>query len=356
MLATDYPDNNGKVSLMYIHTRNLAYIKNGYEVVVLNFSAEVGYLKDGIRVITFQEYKQNIEPADILLCHAANLRNHYKFLKKYQKLYESIVFFYHGHEVLKINKVYSKPYFYKKENGFKVVLRNWYDSFKLHVWRKYLPKIMHKSKLIFVSNWMKNEFEKWVFPLKDYSNRVFITYNCVGKEFETLQFDSKKDKEYDFITVRSFLDGSKYAVDLVIKIASKYPQYKFCVIGRGEIFKYFGKPDNITWIDRYMSHDDILAQLNNAKFALMPTRTDAQGLMACEMATFGMPLITSTIPVCYEIFDSFKNVAYIDNDSEFENFDQLINNLSAVKEKNTKYFECNTIANELQIFEREIQE
>ena len=34
----------------------------------------------------------------------------------------------------------------------------------------------------------------------------------------------------------------------------------------------------------------------------MPTRADAQGVMACEMATFGIPLITSNIDVCKEVF------------------------------------------------------
>ena len=45
----------------------------------------------------------------------------------------------------------------------------------------------------------------------------------------------------------------------------------------------------------------MIAILNSAKCALMPTRTDAQGVMMCEMVAFGMPLITSDIPVCHEV-------------------------------------------------------
>ena len=47
----------------------------------------------------------------------------------------------------------------------------------------------------------------------------------------------------------------------------------------------------------------------------MPTRTDAQGLMMCEMAAFGIPLITSNIPVCHvpAILKYTRNVYYIGN-------------------------------------------
>lgn len=46
----------------------------------------------------------------------------------------------------------------------------------------------------------------------------------------------------------------------------------------------------------------------------MPTRTDAQGLMMCEMAAFGIPVITSDIPVCHEVFDGAENVYFIRNE------------------------------------------
>lgn len=354
VLATDYPDNSGKVSLMYIHTRNLAYRAKGYAVTVLNFSSKENYSIDGISVITLESYQTDKPDADILLCHAANIRNHYRFLKKYQKRFGTIIFFYHGHEVLKINKVYSKPYSYVHQNICKNILQNIYDTLKLFLWRHYLPKLMKKSKLIFVSNWMKNEFEKWCFPLTKYQERVFVTYNCISKEFETLQYDKNGEKKYDFITIRSFLDGSKYAVDLVISLAKKYPNYIFCVVGKGNIFDYYGKPDNIVWLNQYMDHNEIVQILNQSRCALMPTRTDAQGLMACEIASFGIPLITSNIPVCHEVFDTFKNVGYINNEGNWDDFEEVYHNLSPSLEKNDKYFEENTVKYEIEIFKKEV--
>ena len=87
------------------------------------------------------------------------------------------------------------------------------------------------------------------------------------------------------------------------------------MIGKGKFFEYNEKAQNLQWIDKVLNHEEIIDILNNSKCALMPTRTDAQGLMMCEMASFGIPLITSDIPVCHEIFDEFSNVALLNNEN-----------------------------------------
>lgn len=46
----------------------------------------------------------------------------------------------------------------------------------------------------------------------------------------------------------------------------------------------------------------------------MLTRRDTQGVMSCELVTYGIPLITSDLPVCHEIFGDLINVSYISND------------------------------------------
>ena len=65
------------------------------------------------------------------------------------------------------------------------------------------------------------------------------------------------------------------------------PKKRFYLIGKGEYFKYRKKPDNLIIEHRYLNHQDVIEILNESKCALMPTRTDAQGVMACEMATSG---------------------------------------------------------------------
>ena len=85
----------------------------------------------------------------------------------------------------------------------------------------------------------------------------------------------------------------------------------------------------------------------------MPTRLDAQGVMACELASFGMPLITSDIGICRDVFSSFKNVRYIKNNHSYCNLDKMIDLLSSSLpyEKNETYYAINTIEKELRLID-----
>lgn len=348
VLVENYPDNNGNVSLMYVHTRNLYYVENGLEVTVLSFKTSENYCFQGIPVISLGSYKKKYDEYDLLVVHAANLKHHYLFLKKYQNRFKHILFFYHGHEVLKINKVYSKPYGFIKNNCFKMHLQNVYDDFKLIVWRYYLMKIYKKSFFVFVSNWMRDEFFKWTkISRQAIENRTSVTYNCVGKKFETEKFDSTNEKEYDFITIRNNLDDSKYSIDIVNDWAKNTPNGKFLLVGQGEFFQHVDKSNNITWLNQTMSHDEIIKALDKCRFALMPTRTDAQGLMMCEMAAYGIPVITSDIPVCHEIFGGFENAFFIKNI-----MGQTLNEFLSLEPhciKDKRFYKKVTLDNELEI-------
>lgn len=354
VLVEDYPSKISK-ALMYVHVRNKYYKKKGLQVTVLNFRAKKNYNIDGVDVITLNEYKSNCNKYKdcLLVVHAPNLKHHYIFLKKYQRNFEHLVFFFHGHEVLKINKVYSKPYKYVKQNTIKKVMQNIYDNIKLYIWKRYYTKIAYKSYFIFVSKWMYNEFLKWTkIKPKVIENKYSITYNGIGEEFEKLCYDNGKEKKYDFITIRANLDGSKYSIDIVNELAKLNPQKTFLVIGKGKFFEYNKKAENLIWMDKLLNHTEIIELLNDSKCALMPTRTDAQGLMMCEMATFGIPLITSNIPVCHEIFDKFQNVELINNNNIKENdLTEIYNKIKGKKEKNDMYFYENTCSQEIKILE-----
>ena len=117
-----YPTNDGKRPQYFVHSRNLYYQKNGIEVTVLNFATEDQYSVDGIRVFGMKHFDPLKEKYDLLICHAANLRNHYAFLKKYDSFFSKIVFVFHGHEILHINKYY--PFIKCVENYYKELERN----------------------------------------------------------------------------------------------------------------------------------------------------------------------------------------------------------------------------------------
>lgn len=346
VITTDYPNNAGKVSLQYVHTRNVEYLKFGITVTVLNFAAKENYEIDGIRVITLKTYQTEKNNFNLLISHAPNLRQHLVFLLQYGKYFQKYIFFFHGHEVLRCNKVYPNPYSYISHNLFLEYLRDIYDIIKLKVWHYYFLLNLKKSNFIFVSKWMLNEFEKWVkIDRKELSGRYEITYNSVGQIFEIEQYNTDVKKIYDFITIRSNIDGSKYCIDVVNKIAEDNPNYKFLIVGRGKFFKYNQKPKNVYWMNKNLRHNEMIDLLNKSRCALMPTRTDAQGVMACEMATFGIPLVTTDLPVCHEVFGTFNNVQYINNDEKI-NCKNLLERRKIV-EKNKLYFIENTVQKEI---------
>ena len=138
---------------------------------------------------------------------------------------------------------------------------------------------------------------------------------------------------FDFITIRNNMDSSTYCIDLVCKLAEKNPKLKFLIIGKGKIFEHIHKPNNVTWINDFLQHNEMLKRIDSAKCALMLTRRDTQGVMSCELATYGIPLITSDLSVCHEIFDGLDNISYISNDIDkvdlkkiYENVMETMNN------------------------------
>lgn len=119
------------------------------------------------------------------------------------------------------------------------------------------------------------------------------------------------------------------------------------MIGKGDYFNHNRKPDNIIIISEYLNHEKVLMYLDMSRCALMPTKTDAQGVMACEMATYGIPLITSDIPVCREVFQGFTNVGFLhDNGTDvLEIYGKIKDNIL----KNEKYYEKNTTQKEVEL-------
>ena len=110
VLTEDYPNNNGGIALNYVHARNVYYYTNGISVDNLSFAAEKTYMLDGIRVLSLRDYRKEKKSYDLLLLHAINIRHHYRFLKVYGKRFKHFIFFFHGHEVMRINKDYSLPF------------------------------------------------------------------------------------------------------------------------------------------------------------------------------------------------------------------------------------------------------
>ena len=354
VLVRDYPSENSH-ELMYVHVRNKYYVKNGMNVDVLNFHAKEDYNYDDINVLTLDTYKKKNKNYDILICHAANIRSHYFFLNKYEKNFKKIIFFYHGHEILKSSEVYPEeyPWIKKKAPDF---IRNIYDDLKFILWKNKIQKLLYKSHLVFVSNWLYYRFLYYIhINPKKLENKISIINNSVGEIFEKENYSNSNKKNYDFITIRGVgLDSSKYGIDIVNQLAHNHPNNTFLVIGKGKFFDYAKKPSNLTFLNKSLNHKEMLEYLDSSRCALLPTKEDTQGVMTCEMFTYGIPTITSDIEVCREIFSDVSNVKFIDNNNlDKVDLNQLLAEMENIKfSKNEKYFKKNTINKEIELINK----
>lgn len=347
VLTENYPSNNCH-NRMYIHVRNKYYKKHGIDVTVLSFKAKHNYTFEGINVYSKNNFE--IDNYDILCAHAPNIKHHYQFIKKYKKYFKKIILFFHGQEILKWNIDYPKEYSFMKNNIIKVKLRYIYDEIKLKIWSNYINKNINNLHLVFVSNYLYKKFLIYTkIDKQNIDKYKSIINNSVGELFEINNYNNISKKEYDFITIRGeSLDQSKYGIDIVTRLAFNNPKYKFLVIGEGNYYKYNDKPDNLIFINKILNHKEIIEYINKSKYGLMPTKQDTQGVLTCELATFGIPTITSDIDVCKEVFNGFKNVILINN--SINDLDSIIKNFKCSKNKNEKYFSKNTISKEIELF------
>lgn len=136
------------------------------------------------------------------------------------------------------------------------------------------------------------------------------------------------------------------------QLAEKNKQFKFLLIGQGEYFNHNNKPENLTWINNILEHEKLLRYINGSKCALMLTRRDTQGVMSCKLETYGIPLITSDLEVCREVFSVFENIEYVSNNVKMIDLRRTLSRIDSQKsKKNVQYYASNTISKELQIID-----
>lgn len=304
-----YPNQKEPYKLMYAHTRNKEYVKQGLNVTVVSFSTKEEYTYEGIKVLPEGKVnKELLNRVDLVACHAPNIRNHLRFLIL-NCLNKKSLFFIHGHEVLD----YTKYYFGRYDNKSFSTLRVIYEKFKLLTLRLFISKFKAKLSFIYVSQWMKEHFYKNL-KLKIGELNETVINNSVDDIFLKKKWSAKCPKLYDFVTIRP-LDEKKYAIDVVITLAKSNPEKNFLLYGKGNVFEYIDRPSNLEHKEVFLQPKDIPQVLDQAKAVLMPTRLDAQGVMVCEMASYGIPVVTSDIPICKEVLGSFNNVHFINNEA-----------------------------------------
>lgn len=345
IIVEDYPSEQKPYAMSYVHSRCLEYISKGINIDVINFSSSGNYVFEGVMV---NAYSDSIDCSqyDVVVSHAPNIRNHVFNLLKHMSEIKSLVIYFHGHEVLYINDFYPKPYSWSSKNLTSKIFQSLYDRFKIIVLRFFLFHYKDKVKVIFVSDWMKSVTHQ-CFGTTLPNIRQYVINNPAHASFLKFKYTPVKLDEMKFITIRP-LDDSKYAIDLVVKVAKNNPQCQFDIYGRGDYFLHNDKPSNVNVINKFIHQNDLPLLLNNYSCALMPTRLDAQGVMVCEMASLGMPVITSNIEVCREIFTGFDNVILVGN-NDFDLLDLSKLNLTSTK-LNFQFDTSSIVEKEIEVF------
>ena len=333
VLVQDYPSDDKPYAMSYVHSRNIEYIKAGHNVKVVSFSTNTEYKYECVKVYRYSRVL--VEEADIIVSHAPNIKNSFKRLRKIKNKKICLVF--HGHEVLRKYGDYPVPYDWAKDSFFKKNIIKTYDSIKIKLVNKLISNLSLKNNLglIFVSDWMQEQFINNVKLNPIDLGLTQVIANSSNNIFFLKSYDlNEKEVLADFITIRP-LDESKYAIDLVVDLAKNNPKNSFHIYGKGKYFEYNEKPKNIKVINEFIHQKDMPDLFNKYRVALMPTRYDAQGVMMCEMATFGMPVITTNFEVCIEMLSSFSNVIFL-KENEFRTTlvsDLTLHNLAAINNK-----------------------
>ena len=143
-------------------------------------------------------------------------------------------------------------------------------------------------KFVFVSNWMRDVFFKNIFHLE--SSFYEVIPNPVNSNFIFSSFSNHSNSKKLGICVRPW-DDSKYAIDMVVDFFEFNPNLKCDIYGKGSYPENNIIPENVKFKSGFIIQSQIPELLNNYHFAILPTRLDAQGVFACELATFGIPLI-----------------------------------------------------------------
>ncbi|MGQ3050341.1 MAG: glycosyltransferase family 4 protein [Roseateles sp.] len=317
VLSEAYPSPTHVYAMGFVHSRSLEYVRQGHEVTVLSFSAATGYAFEGVDVRTADEVHvmcRNPHRFDVVFSHAPNLRNHLRLLRALPPW--PLVFFLHGHEVLLTREHYPQPYAFDRNLGEALTrkLRAAYDPIKLWAFRRFCQRRLATGGhlgLVFVSEWMRREALRasaWLTRAPMLATRIIP--NAVNPAFIERNYQPRPIPDADFVCIRPF-DNPKYAIDEVVAWANACPELSFHVFGRGRYFEVHPAPSNMTVFQRFIPQAEIPALLDRYRACVLPTRLDSQGVMACEMATYGIPLFTSDLAVTRQMLGEFDNVRLI---------------------------------------------
>ena len=358
VLATSYPTPDRIYQQAFIRARVRGYLDRGQSVSVLSFHTNKPYELDGVEIRPESHWRNEdlTQHFDVIVSHAPNLRQHLRFLFQQRKSLPPVAFTFHGHETLRIHRHYPPPYSWQQGRFFplKRLLQDAYDSFKLRVLSHFIEALRRQNKvlLIYVSHAFRAMAQGDLRHSPGTWDDISVVIpNPIGVGFSTAKYHPE-NLLGDFLTIRP-LDASKMAIDIVLECARQNPEQTFHLYGEGQILNHLSPPPNVIHVAKFLENDDIPTLLNRYRAAVMPSRCDAQGVMMCEMATAGIPVLASDIPAHREALAEFPRTQFLNNEEPQFDAKAFLEAMSSLPSTHSKVFHQETIIlSEIESFEK----
>lgn len=319
VLATGYPTETRIYESAFLRPRVVAYREAGHEVNVLNFKAERAYRLDGVPVLSPGDLEGVVWDWDLCIFHAPNLRNHLQFIVRNWSRLPAVCFTFHGHEAAYLKVTYPEPFEWTRGSFYQLkrAVQHSYDILKLVILRSTIRLLARRNRgllILFVSeDFLKTGVENLHLHTPELRGLTYAVWNPLGEAFLRMKHHCREPLA-DFLTIRP-LDQSKHSIDLVLECAVQNPNHTFHIYGEGKYFEHNPTPPNVTHFPGFIPASELPELLGRYRGALMPSRWDSHGVMMCEMAVTGMPVLASLLDIHLEVLGGFPNVRFLDNEN-----------------------------------------
>lgn len=345
VLAENYPHPMHPETQAYIHSRSVYYREKGLQVEVISFRAKEPYTIDEIRVFP-PSHIVSIDSVDLCISHAPNLRNHVRYLRANLTKIRKLLFVFHGYEGLHTKHRSIAPSIRQKKLFARYFLNYAYDYFKLPILRYSIAAFKKKLPVysFIVSESLLSDMKRDLRITEAELAPFFIINNPINPAFNSSTYSYSGPD--DIVCIRN-LDDRKYGADLFVEVARRNPQRNFHLYGKGHTFDNVVLPSNLKIIKRYFLASAMIELLKKYRAAILFTRWDSQGILACEFAALGIPLLASDLPICREMLSAYSNVGFVPNDLSFD-LENELSKLSPANKKVVRYTYEETTAVEVE--------
>lgn len=182
-------------------------------------------------------------------------------------------------------------------------------------WRNLLSKEHQNLKLIFVSEYFKNEFVEDICDGKENFNYQII-HNFIDNDLFPYH-EKKAEDAYKILSIRPF-SSLIYANDLTVKAIlelSKHPEFnrfQFTIVGDGPLFEETVAPlrnfKNVILRKEFLTQAEIANLHRENGIFLVPTRMDTQGVSRGEAMSSGLVAVTTDVAAVSEFVSNKEGV------------------------------------------------